>query len=392
MGALGEIGRRGIAGAVLGGLGALALTIGLGACSEEELGGPRPGTVIKPPDGDGIDLGEGTSPPPLDSEGYCGNQIHQPVREVSNIYFLIDASGSMSTSAGSGTTRYQRVQGAAVNLVRQLGSLINVGGAVFPIGGGGEDGCGVGGEVLAVRPGDPYVKGQGKGPTTRALEGALSVSPLGGTPLAATLEALTPGLAALEGRTIVVLATDGGPNCNYEASCSASDCIPYVEGACGSTCCSPQGLAGPSGCVDRANAVAAVSALAARGITVYVIGIPGSEVYGGVLDQLAVAGGAPQFVSPFYYKVDDLGSLGGVLAEIAGGVISCAFDLQSEPPEEGMTNVYLDGKVLPYGEENGWRWTSPTVVELTGDACEALKLGQVREVQIVSGCPTEAAK
>ncbi|EYF00831.1 vWA domain-containing protein [Chondromyces apiculatus] len=378
--------------AALGVIPALLLGAMASSCSEEKLGAPRPGTGVPGQDpGLGIDVP--TGPPPLDTEGLCGNELHRPViTDVPNLYFLIDASGSMGTPVQGGGTRYARVQDAAVDLVRRLGALINVGAALFPVGGGGDDGCAIGEQVLEVSPGDPYVKGQGKGPTTRAFEEALTIQPFGGTPTAATVEALTPGLAAIAGKTVVVLATDGGPNCNYEASCGASACIPYLEGSCDASCCAPGGLSGPSGCVDRADTVAAVATLSAMGVDVVVIGIPGSEVYGDVLDDMAVAGGAPRFVSPYYYKVDDLDALGGVLAEIAGGLISCTFALESAPPEAGQTNVYFDKEVLPYSEENGWRWLSEAEVELMGEACTRWKMGQVQEVQIVSGCPTEVAE
>lgn len=375
---------------------AAALPLGgaLASCGEDQLGAPRSGGGSNTGGGGGlIDIGDDGGPPPLDAAGLCGNQLHQVVTDAPNIYFLIDASGSMSIVPSGSATRYERVRGAAVDLVRRLGALINVGAALFPRD-AASDGCHVGGEVLAVSPGDPYVEGQGDGPTTNAFGWATAILPEGGTPLAATLEALTPTLTALTGKTIVVLATDGGPNCNDAASCPPEECIPYVEGAqgCDATCCEPGGPAGPTGCVDRAAAVAAVAAVAAAGIDVYVIGIPGSELYGDVLDDMAIAGGAPQFVSPFYYKVDNLDTLGGVLGEIAAVVVSCELDLQDPPPEQGKTNVYLDATLIPYSETDGWRWKSDTVVELVGEPCQRLKAGQVRQVQIVSGCPTEVAR
>jgi hypothetical protein len=313
------------------------------------------------------------------------------ITDAPNIYFLLDASGSMATAEPGEATRYAQVQDAALGLVRNLGPLINVGAALFPVDASG-DTCHAGGEVFPVTPGDPYTGGQGDGPTTTAFRYATSIVPYGGTPVSATIAALTPGLAGLSGRTIVVLATDGGPNCNPDASCPPEECMPFIEGQCDATCCEPQGPAGPMSCVDRAATVAAITALAAAGIQVYVVGIPGSELYGDVLDDMAIAGGAPQFVSPFYYKVDTLDTLGGVLASIASVVVSCEFDLSTPPPEEGKTNVYLDNDLILYSDADGWRWKSETVVELVGDPCQRVKSGKVKQVQIVSGCPTEVAR
>jgi hypothetical protein len=145
-------------------------------------------------------------------------------------------------------------------------------------------------------------------------------------------------------------------------------------------------------CIDEAATVSAISDLAAAGIDVYVVGIPGSDVYGDVLNAMAVAGGTAQAGASQYYKVDDLTQLGGVLGAIASVVISCDIDLTVPPPDKDLTNVYLDQQVLPLNPVNGWWWASETVVELRGDACDRLKSGKVKQVQVVSGCPTEAAK
>lgn len=372
---------------------ALALGGVLASCSEEPLGPPRQGGGAGSSSGDGGGLmGEDAGgPPPPDADGLCGNQIHQVIANAPNLYFVLDASGSMATAVSGNATRYDRVHDATVDLVRNLGPLINVGAAVFPKDVTSSDSCSAGGQVFEVTPGDAYVEGQGDGNTTKGFRATTNVDPFGGTPTAATLEELRPKLTELPGKTIVLLATDGGPNCNASAACAPEECIPFIEGQCDEACCAPGGPAGPEGCVDRAATVEAVTAIAGLGIEVYVIGIPGSELYGNVLDDMALAGGAPQFVSPYYYKVDDLDTLGGVLSTIASVVISCEFDLVDLPPEEGKTNVYLDKELIPYSVADGWYWKAPAVVELRGHPCERLKSGEVREVQIVSGCPTEAA-
>ena len=157
-------------------------------------------------------------------------------------------------------------------------------------------------------------------------------------------------------------------------------------------CCAANQPYGPSSCIDRDDTVAAIEALASAGIDVYVIGVPGSEVYASVLDEMAQAGNVPQPSPPYYYRVDDVAALGGVLSQIASVAISCAFDLVDPPPVPGNTNVYLDGIVLPYDVIDGWKWKTSSVVELVGEACTRLKTGQVATVQIVSGCPTEVPK
>ncbi|KYF86301.1 hypothetical protein BE17_20210 [Sorangium cellulosum] len=379
---------------------ALALGAALSACADDGLKQhPRNGSgsgqgAQEPDDEFNPDAGGTSGPPPVDAGGLCGNQIHQvEIAEAPNLYFVLDASGSMLSAASSRATRYDRVHEAAVDLVRNLGPLINVGAAVFPLDATAEAPCRPGGEVFPVTPGDPFSDGQEGRPTTSKFSSATRVEPLGGTPTAATLAALTPKLVELPGKTIVVLATDGGPNCNSAATCDAAECIANIEQQCPEeNCCAPFGLSGPGGCLDRDDTVAAIAQLAASGVEVYVVGIPGSEFYGDVLDQMALAGGAAQFVSPFYFKVDNLDTLGNVLSKIASIVVSCEFDLVDPPPEDGQTNVYLDQALVPYDPENGWRWKSSAVIELLGEACQKLKSGRVGQVQIVSGCPTEVAR
>lgn len=375
-------------------LGALAC-VGLLACSlpERPAAPPLGGGRSAGGDDDLIEPGSPDGPPSLDAGGLCGNQIHKLTFDAPNIYFVLDTSGSMADVVGN-SSRYQLVRKAVLALVQKLGPLIHVGAALFPFPPDATDAnaCHPGRQVLAMRPGDPA--GSKLGPTGVALAKATGVVPFGGTPTAATLEALFPTVTALGKKTIVVLATDGGPNCDPDATCSLDACMPNIEGQCDASinCCAPGGAAGPSMCVDREGAVASVAAIAGAGVPVYVVGIPGSEVYAGVLDDMALAGGAPQLAPPFYYKVTAFENLSAVLGAIAAGQISCSFDLVDPPLAPGFTNVYFDQTVVPYDEGDGWRWGAPSVIELVGDACQKLKRGEVAEVQIVSGCPTEAPR
>lgn len=381
-------------------LGLFLAPIWFGACKERESFGP-PGDLTTGQGGTGGDFlpGTGGGPPPLDAGGLCGNQLHQIISDAPNVYFVIDASGSMSwpVADGSSVTRYQRVRKAALDLVGELGALINVGAAVFPHEASEVEQCAAGAQVMAVAPGDP----DGQGPTTAAFKKATNVTPFGGTPTAATLDDLRIGLGALPGRTFVLLVTDGGPNCNAAAACGADGCQYNIEGCTGDPCCNPGGnccapgqAAGPESCLDTDATLAAVKAYADGELPLYVIGIPGSEVYENVLSQMAIAAGTSQIAKPFYYAVDDLDNLHAVLAQIAAVAISCIFEVEDPPAEVDQTNVYLDGVVLPADPADGWRWMNVelTRIELTGSACDKLKTGKVKSVQIVSGCPTEPPK
>jgi hypothetical protein len=331
------------------------------------------------------------------AEGVCGHEVHKLSFDVPNVYFVFDRSGSMAAAEGL-FSRYSLVHDASVNMVQSLGPLINVGAALFPHGNIDTDACTDGDEVLPITPGDAKSDDGAEGPTTAAFRAATNVLPYGGTPVSATLEALLPKLEAASGRTLVLLLTDGAPNCNAGASCTEAECGPNIEGDCppGENCCSPTYPdGGPQLCVDRAASVDAVAAIAALGIEVYVIGIPGSEFYGSVLDDMAEAGGTAQATgADKYLRVSDLGDLEYLLAQIAGDAISCELPLDDPPSEEerDFINVYLDCDVVPYDPASGWAWLDDETIELHGSACQALKRGEVTEVHIATGCPTEQPK
>lgn len=334
----------------------------------------------------GLDAGGNGGPPAADAGGLCGNQIQSLVGDPPNVYFVLDTSGSMSTPVAGGS-RYHAVQSAAAKVVSHLHLLIKAGAATFP---GDSDQCAAGHEVFPLTLDNPT----GFDNATR------TITPFGGTPTAATLRALVPKLSALPGKTVVVLATDGGPNCNAEAGCDASGCMENIDGcspgdtccAESQNCCSQTGPAGPLNCVDQQDSVNAVTSLAAAGIRVYVIGIPGSQAYGKVLSAMALAGGAPLPSYPFYYKVDNLDTIISVLGQAAGAALSCDFTLTDPPMDTTHTNVYLDQTLVLADPTDGWTWSSPGVVTLHGASCTKLQSGLVAQVQIVSGCPTQAAQ
>ena len=268
-----------------------------------------------------------------------------------------------------------------------------MGAAAFPLNVTDADACTLGGTIVA-----PAIQ------DLEAFERAVdALVPNGGTPTAATLNALAPQIEAFGGKTIVVLATDGGPNCNPAAACEIQDCIVNIE-ACSpptleccaqdTNCCEPT-IADPRAgedCLDEAATVGAIAAIYAAGVPVYVIGIPGSQFYAAALNAMALAGGAPQFAAPFYYQVSDLSTLGDVLTQIASAVIPCSFTLTDAPIDPKDTNVYFDTQVVMSDPTNGWSWTSSVEVTLNGTACAKLKSGLVSQVQVVSGCPTQGIR
>jgi hypothetical protein len=88
------------------------------------------------------------------------------------------------------------------------------------------------------------------------------------------------------------------------------------------------------------------------GIKTFVVGIPGSDLYVSTLDAMAVAGGVPaSATSPKYYAVSAMGGVAGlqqVFESITKQLItSCRLQLQSNPPDLNLLNVYVDSQVIP---------------------------------------------
>lgn len=307
--------------------------------------------------------------------------------DVPNLYFVLDRSGSM-TELG----KWDTIRAVMGQTVSALGPRINVGGATFPNPATVDpttDQCAVGIQVMAVRPGNPFGV---YGMTSKLLVAGFDVAAAGGTPTAATLNSLLPGLKALSGRTYVILATDGGPNCNPTLSCDVGECIPNIEGDLDCVpgqqpnCC----LGYPEDCLDATATVDAVSAYFQANIPVYVVGVPGSGPYADLLDQMAQAGGTAQSSPPYYYAVDtaDQGAFTQALSSIAAKVTAtCTFTLSMAPADPSLINVYLDEQVVPEDPVNGWSISGATVT-LLGTTCQRVLSGEVLDVRIIGGCPT----
>jgi hypothetical protein len=203
----------------------------------------------------------------------------------------------------------------------------------------------------------------------------------------------------------VIFATDGGPNCNANAACSADQCTVNIEsqGGCPAggppNCCDPSTGAGTNlDCLDATPTVAAVQAIAKAGVPVYVIGVPQSEPYAALLDELAVAGGTARGSEPQYYAAGStdpsalLTALKKIAAQITG---TCKLALDKAPPDPTLVNVFFDGAPLPQTGPDGWTLTtthddggSETTVTVLGASCQKILDGDVLDVRVVAGCPT----
>ncbi len=335
--------------------------------------------------------------PPTSDAGLCGNEVLPTQQDRPNLYFVIDASGSMSNPlTQGGPSKYSIAVNAIVGVLKLIGHRVSYGASLFPAQ-ACDRCCGTPGiDAFKTRPGDSVTCSiNGKmGDTLTSFQKLLNGrSPLGGTPLSATLTALAPMLTALPGKTAIIVATDGAPNCNPDARCTADLCEDNIDGNCASgvNCCDPTIVPnGPLDCVNADATNAALANLLSAGIRTYVIGLPGIEpTLTSVLDSMADAGGTPRLSEPLYYEADDAQALADTLRSIATQVaVSCTITLDDTPPSWGEVNVYLDATEVPQSTGDGWHQVNDHTLEITGSYCTTLQTGNVFQVQVTAGCPT----
>jgi len=274
-----------------------------------------------------------------------------------DMLIVLDRSGSMTQPIDFfnpfGSTRWDVMRDALKGIVMDTELNINWGLSVFPT----DNDC-------AVNPGTEVSVAPGRYTMIKNwLDGS---SANGNTPAHLGLqEALTTYQsmpANPEGR-FVLWATDGVPNC-----------------------------------VDPGDPVALtlakVTALAASGITTYVIGFGdplGLDVQ--LLNDAAQAGGAPKPGGPpYYYEATNANDLQTALDQIAGGVIipTCSYALQSVPPDPDAVTVKANGVPVPRStaHTNGWDYY-PDAMTITffGSYCDDIEDGTTDSVEFFFGCP-----
>jgi hypothetical protein len=359
-------------------------------------------------------LGDGAPAVPMCDLGPMGGVcacVDQPLLgDPPNLYFVLDRSGSMSEDWGStGQSKWATVVGNLTQLVVALGPRANFGASVFPNPRSPGDPCAAGAPTFPGIPGVYVLRGDTPagtvGPREQALISELSgAGAAGGTPTAATLRALAPTIESLPGKTYVIFATDGGPNCNSGAVCTAASCTLNIENTvgcpqAGPNCCEPSpGDVQNLSCLDAQPTIDAVQEIARAGVPVYVIGVPQSEAYATLLDELAMAGGTARGSEPQYYAADgaDPAALLTALKKIAAQVTgTCKLALSNAPPDPSLVNVFFDGTPLPQAGPDGWTLTLPkgdaggeSTVTVLGTSCQKILGGDVVDVRVVAGCPT----
>jgi hypothetical protein len=387
------------------GSGASASTGGSNATGSGATGGS--GVIVFGGSGQAGQAGEGGAAPG------CGATALHSSRPIVNMLLVVDKSSSMSITDEFPDGRWKTLGDALGVALEQSESRISFGLEFFPF----ADDPTATPDTCQTPTGMDVLVPVGAGTdTVPVIEKAFTTyAPAGGTP---TADALAHALEYFEhgdgknlpGTTYVLLATDGGPNCNADLTCDASTCTlnledPTATMKCNNGSCCDVNLdpAGPTNCLDQDRTVAQVGALAKAGVKTFVVGIPGSQFFAHTLDAIAQAGLEENpSGSPSYYAVtssDGPQGLTDVLTRITSGLItSCRLQLTSTPDDpnyEKLLNVEIDGADVPQQGADGWSvdtTTSPPTIVLAGKTCDYMEQHGAERVQITYGCPTVMVK
>jgi hypothetical protein len=332
----------------------------------------------------------------------CGATSKQATFKTINVLIVLDKSGSMTDQPeGFDTDKWTATKDALGAALGEGELDINFGMLLYPNDLIRNIELACDGNCCAVPEGAPAVVVPIKeGPVAvPAIKDLLAdTSPGGGTPTAAALQRaflyFTEGEGAeLEGENYVLLATDGGPNCNDNAACDGSTCTTNLDNQCDTdNCCEDF----PAYCLDADSVTSQIQALDNAGVKTFVIGIPGTESYTTYLNEFADAGGVPQSGGDTsYYAVSaDAGVQGlvDVFNSITTQLVrSCDIELTEQPPKLDDVNVAIDCDIVERGEDNeNWDYDqvpNPTMIQLKGDVCTRLQNEGATRVDVVLGCP-----
>jgi hypothetical protein len=362
-------------------------------------GGRDGGLILDPNAGGGDDQG-------LGGLGAGGDASCAPTRltgepPLVNVLLVVDKSLSMNNQPeGFDTDKWTALRGALEGALDATADRLSYGLDLYPY--KGSSGATPEGSCQVPEGDDVVVEVQAGTDAAPLILAALDDSPPGGaTPTAAALAHahayfMTGAGKDLQGEKYVLLATDGGPNCNNDLTCTAASCTVNMDGLCGPNinCCDEElDPDGPGKCLDEDASVAAVAALAEDGIKTFVVGIPGTEAYSDTLDLLAAESGVENpGAPPAYFAVSAEGGvegLAGVLQDITTGLITtCRLALENKPLDAKQIYVFIEGEQIPRDDPDGWRYEiDPPTIVLEGATCEQVETEGVEAVDIRYYCP-----
>ncbi len=289
----------------------------------------------------------------------------------SEVYLVIDRSGSMAeASTTTGKSKWEELYDAIETVLTDFESTISFGLLMYP----SDKFCKVSGPQVPV----------GLNMLHTIVYNLDKSTPAGGTPTAAALNNAARSLKDIGQKgtqKFLVLATDGGPNCNYFLAAAPSCSCKYADAK---YCCTsyPGACYAGNTCLDETETLATIAKIKAQQqIATFVIGLEGSSAYQKLLNEMAKAGGVPNTSgTDAFYHASNPTQLQEALKRIAGSVISCEVKLEKKPDQPERVLIFLDGALLERNTEDskdGWNYADAgkTTIELYGKSCEKLQTG-----------------
>ena len=340
----------------------------------------------------------------------CGSSGENAKPKKVNMLIVLDRSGSMAEDQ-----KWSAMKNALRSALGAVENDINFGLELYPtpeLGGQVIDrlSCGQVGNCCEM-PSDIEMNvpvGTGADAVSTIAQTLDATEPGGGTPTTRALERaldyFTKGAGKdLEGEKYVLLATDGGPNCDSTLSCGKDMCTFNLDDAardCTSTsadnnCCAGSGL----GCVDADNVIGSIQALAQNSINTFVVGIPGSEAYSSFLNDFAEAGQQTSDDATYrYFRVDDVAELTSVFQSITRQLVtSCNLQTETVPAVGPVVVIDCEevaSQVMGAAGQSGtdpvynWLWEpNSTQITLVGDTCTRVQQG-VERIDVLLNCET----
>jgi hypothetical protein len=291
-----------------------------------------------------------------------------------SVMFVLDASGSMNqTFSVNGSTRWQVLESSLAAALPSVDQTMSIGAVVFP-------------DVAQQSPQDCA------GPSSVNLSPAIgnvdallslinSIAPLGGTPTADAITTAAQGLLSIRAASTaraIILATDGGPNCNTGLDPDTCTCAnPFPETQCGDPNV-PRNQLDPELCLDDTRTLSRITSFASQGLPTYVIGIhdPGDTEDEPVLNEMADAGGRPLSGTDHYYSATSQTDLENAFVSIRNQIGTCTYLTSSVPNGAGSISVTVNGVTIPFDPsgKQGWKWGDEANGEIifVGQACTNL--------------------
>lgn len=329
------------------------------------------------------------------SLGTCAQSATAMKKDLSNVLFLIDRSGSMHIRLSSGGTRWTDTKSGLATFLQSLSNTTRAGAMMFPQGNAPVDFCyidaGINDVVCRQGPARPdaaprcdasnYSLGVPIGPMDNGKRTAIMQHIASsdeefyyGTPIAPALRGAIDQLRAspLDGAKSVVLLTDGYPTACTNKSGGRDEPQPAYDAAL-------YGVAGGS--------------LVRTFVMGVIDGTKGADA--SVLRQIAVAGGTDH-----HYEINEATfaqDMARALGDIGLQAFDCTFslpDTNGRVLDKDSVNVEVYGqsqRVVPRdtSRKNGWDYLpGDKQIQFYGEACKALQTETQVRVDIVVGCKT----